>query len=81
LKKDARERGKASIRKYLAQYDEGDIVSIVINPTYQQIPHPRFQGKTGRVVGKQGRAYFVEIRDGGKTKRILATPQHLKQTK
>ncbi|HDN83803.1 MAG TPA: 50S ribosomal protein L21e, partial [Candidatus Altiarchaeales archaeon] len=77
LRVKPRDRGKISIRRYLQEFKEGDLVSISIDPRYQNIPHPRFNGKTGRVVGKQGRAYYVEIKDGNKIKRPLITPEHL----
>ncbi|MFH1835851.1 MAG: 50S ribosomal protein L21e [Methanobacteriota archaeon] len=77
LKTKLRDKGKLKIRKYLQEFKENDLVSIVINPSYQSIPHPRFQGRTGRVVDKQGRAYYLEIKDGGKKKNILVTPEHL----
>lgn len=77
LRAGVRDRGKVKIRKYMQEFDEGDIVSIVIDPSFQAIPHPRFQGKSGRVVGRQGRAYYVQINDKGKGKRILVTPEHL----
>ena len=77
LKVKARDKGKSSIRKYVQEFKQDDIVSISINPSYQSIPHPRFQGKTGRVVAAQGRAYHVRIRDGGQKKNIIVTPEHL----
>jgi len=74
-----RDKGKASIRARLQTFTEKDSVSIKLNPSYQNIPHPRFNGRTGRVVGQQGRAYFVEIVDGQKRKKILVTPEHLRR--
>lgn len=72
-----RDKGKVKIRNQMRVFKEDDLASISINPSYQNIPHPRYQGRTGRIVGNQGRAYYLEIRDGGKTKRILVTPEHL----
>jgi large subunit ribosomal protein L21e len=43
--------------------------------------HPRFNGHTGEVVGKQGRAFKVEITDGGKRKTIITKPAHLRAQK
>jgi len=40
--------------------------------------HPRFDGLTGEVVGKQGRAFKVAITDGGKEKQVLVTAAHLR---
>jgi large subunit ribosomal protein L21e len=74
-----RDKGKASIRSRLQKFDDDDTVSIRINAAYQNIPHPRFNGRTGKVVGKQGRAYFIEVVEGSKAKMVLVTPEHLKR--
>ncbi len=78
LRVGARDRGKIKIRRYLQKFLEGDTVSISIDPSYQAIPHPRFKGKSGKVTARQGRCYYVQIRDGGKIKNILVAPEHLK---
>ncbi len=77
LRLRSRERGKIRIARYMQEFEKGSIVSINIDPSYQSIPHPRFQGRSGRITGKQGRAYYVQIRDGKKKKNILVTPEHL----
>ncbi len=74
---DHRRKGKIQIRKLLADFAEGDIVSVAIDARSQAIPHPRFQGKTGRVVGRQGRSFFVAVGDGSKKKKVLVAPEHL----
>lgn len=76
-----RDKGKVRIKRYIRDFSNEDRVSIAIDPSYQNIPHPRFQGRSGKVVGKQGRAYFVGVMDGGKEKRILVNPEHLKALK
>lgn len=75
-----RERGKLKIKRYLQEFLVGEKVSIKIDPKYQSIPNARYQGRTGKVVGKQGRAYYVLIKDGSKEKNILVTPEHLLTT-
>lgn len=81
LKVKVGQRGKTSIRRYLQEFEPNDIVSISIDASYQAIPHPRFQGRTGKIVKKQGRAYFLAIKDGKKLKNVLVTPEHLKPVK
>lgn len=57
----------------------GTRVAILIDPSvHKGQPHHRYQGKTGLVTEKRGRAYIIEIKDGGKIKRIIASPEHLK---
>ncbi len=77
LRLKVRDKRRIRIRRYLQTFDLGDLVAIAIDPRYQSIPHPRFNGNGGRIVGKQGRAYYVQIRDGEKIKKILTTPEHL----
>ncbi|MFH1722673.1 MAG: 50S ribosomal protein L21e [Candidatus Altiarchaeota archaeon] len=77
LKVGPREKGKISIRKVLADFQEGEIVSISIDSRIQAIPHPMFRGRTGKVVGKQGKCYLIQISDGGKQKKLLVSPVHL----
>jgi large subunit ribosomal protein L21e len=79
LRVKPREKGKISIRTALQTFEREDKVSIRINPKYQKLPHPRFNGLIGRVVGVQGRAYYVSVKDGGKDKRVLVTPEHLRR--
>jgi large subunit ribosomal protein L21e len=35
-------------------------------------------GHTGEVLGKQGRSFKVEITDGGKRKKLVVRPAHLR---
>lgn len=79
LKKRIREKG-IRISKFLQSFEIGEIVHIDIEPaSHKGMPHPRFQGSTGVVVGKRGRAYIVEIRDGGMKKLLFVRPEHLKR--
>ena len=61
----------------MREFNIQDRVSISIDPSYQNIPHPRYQGRCGPIVGKQGRSYFVAIKDGRVDKKILVNPEHL----
>jgi large subunit ribosomal protein L21e len=77
IKVAPRDRGKVHIKRYMKDFNESDRVSIDIDAAFQNIPHPRFQGRSGQVVGKQGRAYFVQIFDGSMEKKLLVNPEHL----
>jgi len=82
LKKHPRERGIHPVTRALKEYKVGDIVHIVIDPSvHKGMPHPRFHGKTGTVVGQRGKAFIVRVRDGGKYKDVIALPQHLREYK
>ncbi len=78
LKKTVREKGLSPITRAIQEFAEGDIVNIDLDPGIQDgMPHPKFQGRTGKVVGQRGRAYIVEVRDGGLMKEVIVLPEHL----
>ncbi len=78
LRKRVREKG-IKIRKTLQEFEIGQTVHVDIESAmHKGMPHPRFQGKTGKVVGVRGKAYLVEVRDGGKYKTLIVRPEHLK---
>jgi len=80
-KKPIRTRGKLQLSRYFQEIDEGDFVAI---SREQSIPinfPKRFQGLTGIVEGKRGKAYIVKIKDGNQDKRILIEAIHLKKIK
>lgn len=80
LRKKPRERGIHSITRALQQFDEGDSVSIIIDPAiHKGMPHIRFQGHTGKIEGKQGEAYLVGITDGNKHKTLVVRSEHLRR--
>ena len=60
-------------------YEIGDKVAIVIDGGQQKgMPHRRFQGQTGTVSAKQGRAFVVEIKDGNMAKTLVVRPDHMR---
>ena len=78
LKKTVREKGLSPISRAIQEFAEGDIVNIDLDPGIQKgMPHPKFQGRTGKVLSQRGRAYIVEVRDGGLMKEIIILPEHL----
>ena len=79
LKKNVRERGAVPpLSRVLHEYNIGDKVHIVINPSIVKgMPHRRFHGKTGTIIEKRGRAYVVEVYLGNKRKKVFVRPEHL----
>jgi len=78
LRKKIREKG-IKIRRALQTFEIGQRVHIDIDSAvHKGMPHPRFQGRTGVVIGVRGKAYLVKIRDGGLYKTLIARPEHLK---
>jgi large subunit ribosomal protein L21e len=80
LRKKPRERGIHSITRALQEFEEGQSVNIVIDPSvHKGMPHIRFHGHTGKIEGKQGDAYLVGIKDGNKHKSLIIRSEHLRR--
>lgn len=80
LRKSLRKKGKVPITKHLKEFEEGDKVIIDIESSVKDgMPHPKFQGKVGEVVGKQGRCYKVKVKDNEGFKVLICDPVHVKE--
>jgi large subunit ribosomal protein L21e len=79
FKKELRRRGLPPVTSVIQKFEIGEKVHIVCDSSIQKgMPHRRFHGKTGTVIGRRGRAWVLEIRDGNAAKIVIARPQHLK---
>lgn len=79
LSNDSRERGTSPPQRAIQEFDPGQKVHLDLDPSVDDGRfHPRFNGHTGEVTGKQGRAFKVEINDGGNEKTIIAKAAHLR---
>ncbi len=79
LRKNKRERRRLFIGRTMHTYQEGDKVAIVLDGAQQRgMPHRRFQGRTGIISGKQGRALVVKVADGNMEKTVVSRPEHLR---
>ncbi|MCX8197200.1 MAG: 50S ribosomal protein L21e [Candidatus Micrarchaeota archaeon] len=70
-----------SVSALVSGYKIGDKVAIDIQSKYSGMPHPRYRGRTGQIVGKQGSAYVVRIKDGKMEKELIIPSVHLKPVK
>jgi large subunit ribosomal protein L21e len=67
------------ITKFLQEFKIGQNVVIKQEPSsHSGMPHTRYKGRTGKIIGKRGKSYIVEIKDGNKVKRLISRPEHLK---
>lgn len=80
LTKDRKvESGLSSI---IRKYNVNDKVVIKINPSIVKgMPHRRYHGKVGVIEKVFRRALLINIKDGEKTKKILARMEHVKPFK
>lgn len=70
---------KPTLTKFLQEFSIGERVAIDIQSNVKGFPHPRFQGLVGKVIGKRGKAYIVEVRNKDAKKIIITKPVHLKK--
>jgi len=82
LSKRKRERGLSPISRAIQRFEQGDKVHIRIDPSiHKGMPHRRFHGMTGEVLGARGRAFIVSISDGARgrkrVKELFIRPEHL----
>jgi large subunit ribosomal protein L21e len=45
------------------------------------MPHPKYHGMVGTIIGKRGECYEVLVNDKGKEKMIIVHPAHLEKFK
>lgn len=80
FRKRVREKGRVPpLSKILIDYRPGDRVYIIADPAiHKAMPHRRYHGKVGVVVGKRGRAYIVQLKVGSKIKTLFLLPEHMR---
>jgi large subunit ribosomal protein L21e len=82
FKKSPRAKGLPPLGRLLVNYQVGDKVDIIIEPSQQKgMPHRRFHGKVGEVQRKQGNAYIVKLNDLNKEKTLIVRPEHIRRHK
>ena len=79
LRKSPRARGFPPITHAVRNFPEGAKVAIKIDSAiHKGMPHIRFQGLTGTVVGKQGNSFVIHVMSGNKAKELVVRAEHLK---
>jgi len=79
FKKHTREKGIRPLDYLLRDFNEGDVVDIIIDPSeHKGMPHRRYHGKTGEIIKKQGQAFIIAIKQGNAIKKIIANKEHLR---
>ena len=79
LRRRKKERSRLNISRVIHQYEEGDRVAIVLDGGQQMgMPHRRFNGRTGFINKRQGKAWVVSVKDGNMQKTGIARPEHLR---
>lgn len=69
-----------TVNDQVKEFQEDEEVLIDFHPSVQDgRVHSRFHGRHATVTGMQGTAYELELKDGGKTKKLYLKPVHLSE--
>ncbi|MCL4365097.1 MAG: 50S ribosomal protein L21e [Candidatus Marsarchaeota archaeon] len=72
---------RLGITRLIKDFKVGDRVIISPKSNLNNIPHPRYRGRVGKVTEKRGDAYVVEIWTSKSTSRSIIVPQmHLEKS-
>ncbi len=78
MTKKPRFRGLQPLGRLLHKYQDGERVVVKIDSAvHKGMPHARYQGRVGVVTGKRGRAYVVQMQEGGKVRDLMILPEHI----
>jgi len=78
LSKTVRTRGISPVVRAIQEFKDGDKVHVLIDPSkHKGMPHPKFHGRTGEIIGKRGRAFILKVTDGKSSKTVISNPEHL----
>jgi large subunit ribosomal protein L21e len=80
-KKALRSKGKLQLSRYFQELNEGDLVSVIREKSVATNLPDRYQGRTGVVESKRGKAYIIKMKDQNKEKTFIIEPIHLKKIK
>ena len=79
LTKHPRQRGLPPTSRSVQEFSMGAKVTIILDSSVVKgQPHHRYHGRVGVISERRGRAYVVEVTDGGTIKRIISRPEHLR---
>jgi len=70
---------KLTVNQLVKSFKEGDNVVIDLKVRFTGMPHPRYRGRHGTVVGVRGKSYLVKIKDGRAIKELVIPGVHLQQ--
>ncbi|MEM4605716.1 MAG: 50S ribosomal protein L21e, partial [Candidatus Pacearchaeota archaeon] len=73
--------GKISLSEYFKSFNEGEKVSIVEEKSLKSNFPKRIIGRIGRVIGKRGEYFLIELKEGKKLKNYAIHPINLRRNK
>ncbi|MBN2122357.1 50S ribosomal protein L21e [Candidatus Micrarchaeota archaeon] len=70
---------KLTVSDQVREYKVGSNVVIALQPRRDGMVAPRYNGRHGKILDKQGEAYIVSVKDGNATKKLVISSIHLKE--
>ncbi len=70
---------KLTVNELVKSFKTGDIVVIDLKVRFSGMPHPRYRGRHGEIVGTRGKSYLVKIKDGNAVKELIIPSVHLQK--
>jgi large subunit ribosomal protein L21e len=69
---------RLTVSDQMREYKVGTRVVVALQPR-RDVPAPRYHGKPGTILEKQGNAYVVAIKDGKAEKKLIISAVHLRE--
>lgn len=68
-----------SVRSVIKEFDMGEKVVVMPKGNFKDIPHPRYKGKIGKIIGKRGTSYIVEVSAMTAKRKLIVNPKYLEK--
>ena len=72
-----RHKRRLTVSDMVRTFKVGSKVLVSVKPVRDGMPAPRYNGRHGTILERQGSAYIVEVKDGRAKKRLVVSPIHL----
>jgi large subunit ribosomal protein L21e len=70
---------RLNTRSIIKEFNIGDKVTIVPKGNFNNIPHPRYKGRTATVIERRGSAYVVQLKMMAATRILIVPSIHLEK--
>lgn len=74
-----RKVSRTTVNMFMRNFEINQKVALITDSaSHKGMPFRRFHGLTGKIIGKRGNAYLIEIKDSNKKKMVIVNPEHLR---
>jgi large subunit ribosomal protein L21e len=75
--RNLKHKRKLTVSDMVRTFEVGNKVLVSVKPIRTGMPAPRYNGRHGTILSRQGAAYVVEVKDGNARKKLVISPIHL----